>query len=102
MTQQRPAIFNPLDYIEDAPKLVTEEDLASSESGDGSVSVSGALSNTQIGVCPRCSTPMTTAGVTKPIDLVYFCTSCRITQPLTDEDCLKIDAKLRASRGLGT
>lgn len=60
-------VFNPLKEMERGGAFVAES----------------AVHNTMIGVCPKCSSPMTQAKIANGDD-VFWCTTCCVTSPKPD------------------
>ena len=84
-------IFNPFSQIEienDASRA------AGGESTSASESTSNVNVNTVVGRCGRCAGAMVKVGLTTPPDTVYFCEQCRVTTPMTDEECAAADRQL--------
>ena len=59
-----------------------------------SESTSNVNVNTVVGRCGRCAGAMVKVGLTTPPDTVYFCDQCRVTTPMTDEECAAADRQL--------
>jgi hypothetical protein len=71
-TDKSTAIFNPLSSI-----------LTSTSSPYDTNTSESAVTNTDVGVCPKCKSGMTRAVITNQ-DTVYFCATCRVSSPLQD------------------
>lgn len=81
-------IFNPFSQIESVGPAAGGESVSASES------TSNVNVNTVVGRCGRCAGPMLKVGLTTPPDTVYFCEQCRVTTPMTDEECAAADQQL--------
>lgn len=72
VTSAKSEIFNPLALPSMA---VTASD------GQQDVQVSLSLTNTKIGVCPKCTKPMTQA-IASNDDTVFYCLADRVAMPM--------------------
>ncbi len=68
-------IFNPLDFIKD-PEPVIE-----STSSDEQMESTSSLVNDQVGICPKCGSPMSTSIIANN-DTVFFCPKDRVALPM--------------------
>ena len=84
-------IFNPFFFflIQNDASPVTGMVFTSASESTSNVNV-----NTVVGRCGRCAGAMVKVGLATPPDTVYFCEQCRVTTPMTDEECAAADRQL--------
>lgn len=70
MSEKR-AIFNPLEAI---------------ASGGTHQAATASLYNEEVGICPKCNTPMTRAVIANN-ETVFYCEADRVSTPLPDDQC---------------
>lgn len=72
-------IFNPLFSQRETVPVAT----AAAASDSKGIMSTSAIFNEQVGVCPKCKNSMMTGAIANS-DTVYFCPTCRVSEPLAD------------------